>query len=96
MAVSTDSIDVVIESLKSIRDLRKQMDLQEKSLLDALYFHMKEDEELLDAETGEVILTYKYTKPAEYFDRKRFRFENEELYNKYVEMRDGFRRLLIK
>lgn len=92
---SNEIIDQVVESLRSIKALRKQMDLQEKTLLDSLYNHMKENEELM-SDDGEIILTWKLSSDYEYFDNKKFRQENEELYNKYKAVRGGARRLILK
>ena len=95
MIVTTDAIDQVIESLKSIKDLKKQMLKQEESLLQVLYNHMKENDQLI-SEDGEIILTWKYTEEIEFFDNRKLKSEDEELYNKYKAMRPGHRRLMIK
>lgn len=44
----------------------------------------------------EVVVTYRKSKDSKYFDEKAFKVDNPELYQKYINQKQGIRRFLIK
>lgn len=84
-----------IESLKSVRALIKHAKRQEEEIITRIGLFMQ-DNELLLTHDGEELCTYKYTSDVQYFDNKRLKSENEALYNLYVSMRPGTRRMMVK
>ena len=85
-------INDIILALKTIKRVRKEVEKEEKDLMQLLYNEMGENEQLITPDNV-VVLTWKYTKDAAYFDTRRFKEENPRLAELYIEHRPGCRRL---
>lgn len=81
----------LLELKNSLSELEKQKQEAEEKLKLAL-----KNKETLLAPTGEVIATWKPTKPVKRFDANALKKEHEDIYSKYVKECDGYRRFLIK
>lgn len=85
---------ILLKSIKLIKNeisvLKKKEEMYKKELLKKIGEH----EELID-DCGEVVATYRRTKPVTKFDNQRFKNENPDIYEKYVYEDLGFRRLVI-
>ena len=88
-------INDIILALKTIKRVRKEVEKEEKDLMQLLYNEMGENEQLITPD-GVVVFTWKYTKDASYFDTRRFKEENPRLAELYIEQRPGSRRLDFK
>ena len=92
---ATKEIEALVQDLKNLRTLMKQLKMQEDSIIGKIGAFMQENEELM-TDDGEILLTWKYTKDIEYFNAKKLLEENEALYNSFMDIRPGHRRLEIK
>jgi len=92
---SNAEIDELVAEIKRIRNFKKTLAEQEDNLMQKLYNYMSENEELVN-ENGELLLSWKYAKDSQYFDAKRFQIDNPDVYNNYLALRNGARRLVIK
>ena len=92
---ATKEIEALVQDLKNLRTLMKQLKIQEDGIIGKIGAFMQENEELM-TDDGEILLTWKYTKDIEYFNAKKLLEENEALYNSFMDIRPGHRRLEIK
>lgn len=93
--IANDEVAELVRDLKNLRALMKQMKNQEDSIISKLGAYMQENEELITID-GEVLLTWKFTQDIAYFDAKKLLLEDENLYNQFISIRPGHRRLVIK
>lgn len=92
---ANEEIATLVQDLKNLRALMKQLKNQEDTIISKLGVFMQENEELM-TEDGEILLTWKYTKDIQFFNAKRLLDEDEVLYNEFLDIRPGHRRLEIK
>lgn len=85
----------LVEDLRNLKALQKQMKKQEESIIRKLALLMQENEELI-TDDGEIMLTWKWTKESEMFDSLRFKEENPDIYSKYIKQKSAYRRLELK
>lgn len=81
--------------LRQIRVAISELGNIEKELKDKIAVYMKNKSTLVTAD-GEMLVTWKYTKPSESFNTKLFKADNKELYEMYIDIKDGVRKFLIK
>ncbi len=93
--VATKDIIKAIETLKTLRGTMAYLEEQEKRLKDKIACHMLDKAQLI-TDDGEVIATWAMSSSSKRFNEKAFRAEHGELYQKYIEEREGNRRFLIK
>lgn len=92
---ANDEMVECVQDLKNLRALMKQLKTQEEAIIDKIYMFMQENEELSTID-GEILLTWKYTKDISYFNAKSLLEADEALYNSFLDIRAGHRRLEIK
>lgn len=92
---ATKEIEALVRDLKNLRTLMKQLKIQENGIIGKIGAFMQENEELM-TDDGEILLTWKYTKDVQFFNAKRLLDEDEVLYNEFLDIRPGYRRLEIK
>ena len=92
---TNDSIEKVVEELKQLKVELKKLENKEERLKQALYNHML-DNEVLITHDGEIKATWSYAKPTTFFDAKKLEKENPHIYNSFLGVREGSRRLLLK
>ena len=92
---ANNEIVALVQDLKNLRALMKQLKNQEETIIGKLAVYMQENEEL-STEDGEILLTWKYTKDIEYFNSKKLLEADEALYNSFLDIRPGHRRLELK
>lgn len=92
---TNEDINFIVAQLKHMKERRKVLDKEEEKLKQKLYNLVNEHDEIV-TEDGEVILTWKYTNDTKYLNAKKFESEHPELYNQYMELRAGHRRLELK
>jgi hypothetical protein len=92
---ANEEIATLVQDLKNLRALMKQLKNQEETIIGKLGAFMQENDELV-TEDGEMLLTWKYTKDIEYFNAKKLLEADEALYNSFLDIRPGHRRLEIK
>ena len=94
----------VVEKIVNYRtDMEKMKSLKTKMEDTKLYLmeHIKDNEgisvySLLHRHPGPHIVTWKKSSDRQVFDTKKFKKENEDLYNKYLFTKEGSRRFIVK
>lgn len=94
-AICTHDIEQVIDELKSVRALMKQLKATEEKLIQKIHNFIGENDTIITPD-GVELLSWKFTNDIEYFDAKRFQQENPFLYDEFTSIRAGSRRLLLK
>lgn len=92
---ATNSIAKKVDKLKAIKQAIESLREIEKSLKDDIAVYMK-DKAMLVNEDGEILVTFKHSKPTKKFNEKLFKYDNKELYEQYIEEKEAVRRFLIK
>lgn len=92
---ATKEVEELVRDLKNLRTLMKQLKNQEEAIIGKISVFMQENEELM-TDDGEILLTWKYTKDVQFFNAKRLLDADEVLYNEFLDIRPGYRRLEIK
>lgn len=85
----------LITELKQLKEKKKLIESEIETVENSLLPVIADNEALTD-EGGNLLLTYKASKDSETFDTKKFKSENPELYKKYILIKPGARRLLLK
>ena len=95
-AIQTNhDIDFLVLDLKETKAQIKRLQAIEEKLKTQLHTFMMDHEQLINGD-GEILLTWEYTANVKYFDEKKLKTDNPELYNAYIAFRDGHRRLIFK
>lgn len=84
-----------IEDLKNIRHVITVLQSQEDELKDMIACHMLDKAQLI-TEDGEVIVTWAKASSSSRFNEKLFKIEHSDLYEKFLEEREGSRRFIVK
>jgi predicted phage-related endonuclease len=92
---SNAQIDVTVEDLRNLRRYIKKLEKQEEKLIQKIVNHMKDHEVLVNLD-GEELVTYQYTSDVKFFDAKKLQSEHRDIYDKYMGLRPGSRRFVIK
>lgn len=92
--IANQEVNTILRELKRIKDYKKQLEKDEEYLKQKLY-NIVQEEELISTEDGIVLATWRYTDEIRAFDAKRFKAEQEGLYNEYMSVRPGVRRLIL-
>lgn len=88
----------ILLKLQDINQIKNQIALLEpvlKNYEEELRLFMKDHDTLID-ESGQILATWKYTKPINRFNAKKLKEDNEKLWNKYLGKEDPQRRLVIR
>ncbi len=94
-AVADREVADKVSKLKMVKDKQKDLSSHEKRLKDEIALFMLDRDVLLNP-NGDIMATWKYTKPPTYFDTKEFAKDNETLYNQYLKKRQSSRKFLLK
>jgi putative phage-type endonuclease len=92
---ASDEIIDAVATLKVITEQRKILDDKEEALRIAIQSHMKESDTLLH-KTGEILATWKSTKPRTSFDSSFFNKQHPELYKQLLKIGNASRRFNLK
>ena len=93
--VAPNPIERAAEALKQVKDNIKQLEERKDYLETTIQSFMQYNAELV-AFDGNILATWKNTKPTKKFDSKLFQQAMPDLYDKFVVEQQGFRRFLIK
>lgn len=93
--VATRTVLTALETLKTIRGTIKYLEEQERIQLDKIACHMLDKSQLI-TEDGEVVATWAKSSSSKRFNEKLFRLEHSDLYQSFLEEREGSRRFLVK
>jgi len=93
--IAKSDIQSAVNRLKTIRLAVDELCTIEQELKDKIALYMKNKATLISAD-GELLATWKYTKPTESFNTKLFKSDNKELYAMYIDIKPGTRKFLIK
>lgn len=93
--VATKPVLMALETLKTIRNTIKYLEEQERIQLDKIACHMLDKSQLI-TEDGEVIATWAKSSSSRRFNEKLFKLEHADLYQSFLEEREGSRRFLVK
>lgn len=91
---ATTEIQEVVEELRTVREIADNTSEKQKYLENKIKIFMGINDTLI-GNSGK-IATWKSTKDSVTFDTKRFEIEHPALYEKYLKVREGHRRFLIK
>jgi len=92
---SDSEIDATVEELRQLKRYIKKLEKDMESLTQKIVSHMKDHEVLINLD-GEELVTYQYTSDVKFFDAKKLQAENRDIYDKYMGLRPGSRRFVIK
>lgn len=90
-----ESTLITLNELKATKQQIKALTEYQNELQQALFSYMQDNSYLCDA-NGNVLATWKTSKPRITLDTNRFRAEQPELYSEYQKESEGTRALLIK
>ena len=93
--IADDSVQQAVQRLAEIRAQVKALEAQAEELEKPILEALGENSTLM-ADTGEVLATWKSSKPSRVFDSKRFQAENQDLAGQFMVERPGSRRFLLK
>jgi predicted phage-related endonuclease len=93
--VAPNPIERAAEALKQVKDNIKQLEERKDYLETTIQSFMQYNAELV-AFDGNILATWKNTKPTKKFDSKLFQQAMPDIYEKFVVEQSGFRRFLIK
>ena len=93
--IAKTDIEKAVSRLKQIRSAISELETIETELKNQITLYMKNKATLITAD-GEMLATWKYTKPSESFNTKLFKADNKELYEMYVDTKPGTRKFLVK
>lgn len=94
-AIATEEVIQKAEELKALKASEKTLTERVKSLQAEIQNFM-EDKAALISDQGEVIATWKSTKPRSTFDSKRFSEDHRDLYHNYIKESKPSRMFLLK
>lgn len=89
--IADSELNLLIEKIKDTAYKIKMLTDIKQELKDKISLFMKDADTLVDF-SGKIIATWKYTKPVAYFDGKKLRQDNPELWEKYMVSDDPERR----
>ncbi len=94
--VTNKEINDVIERLKEAKAREKEVEKEIDKLKQELYNYVNEHEVLIDYETGEEVVTWKYGDAPERFDVKKLKEKHYEIFKQFTYLGDPIRTLRIK
>tara|TARA_R110002020_G_scaffold38950_2_gene116575 strand:+ start:1599 stop:2525 length:927 start_codon:yes stop_codon:yes gene_type:complete len=89
-----DEIYNITKSLQNYENEKKKLDELMSSAKLQLMTVLENKQEL--QYNGTTLVTWKQTKPREYFNKTKFKKDNPDLYSKYASKREGARRFTLK
>ena len=93
--LANDEAAQIVKDLQTVKyQIKKLLKAQER-LTQQLYNYMGENEVLASVD-GEEIVTWKYTADSLSFNAKKFKEDSPDIYDAYIEIKPGHRRLLLK
>lgn len=93
--IAKTDIELAVLRLRNIRQAIEELCKVEGELMDKIALYMKNKATLVTSD-GELLATWKYTKPTESFNTKLFKADNKEVYEMYVDVKPGVRKFLVK
>ena len=92
--LATQEVMDVVEELQDIAQEEKALKARKEELKAQIQMTMRDCEAVIY--DGKPVITWKAARASQKFDAKRFKAENQELYNDYLTEVPGSRRFLIK
>jgi len=92
--LATQEVMDVVEELQDIVQEEKALKARKEELKSQIQLTMRDCEAVLY--DGKPVITWKAARASQKFDAKRFKAENQDLYNDYLTEVAGSRRFLIK
>lgn len=92
--LATQEVMQVVEELQDISQEEKALKARKEDLKAQIQMTMRDCEAVLY--DGKPVITWKAARASQKFDAKRFKAENQDLYNDYITEVAGSRRFLIK
>lgn len=93
--LADQEIEQAVIKLKNIRIEKENLSAEEAVLLDRIASYMK-DREMLVSQDGVPLVTFKMSSQTKTFDMKSFRLAHKDLYENFLQVKDGTRRFLLK
>lgn len=94
--VSDEDTLHIVDALQDVKKAIKDLEKKKATLEQKLYNYMGEHDVMINPDTGEEFVTWKYTAGYLKFDSKKFELEKPLVYKRYLVMTEPQRRLLIK
>lgn len=95
VVVATTETEDAVNDLKSIKEQLATLKAQQTELEDKIKIVMQDGESLLDQQ-GTVLCTWKTAKDSSTFNEKALKKEMPDIYEKYLQTKQGSRRFLVK
>lgn len=93
--IADGEITESVAKLNRINLVIKAAELQKQLIKDQLSLFMKDADTLLDF-SGKILATWKHTKPIQRFDARQLRYDDAELWGKYMRTDEPQRRFVVK
>ena len=93
---ANDNLLLAVDTLKAVNERLKADKAEKDKLEEQIKLALADAESLIDGSTGKPLLTWKNNKDGSRFNEKLFAQEHPELYQQYLEVRQGARVLRLK